>query len=184
MLKRFFSKLSFAGKLATHNLVRVEAESFLIATRKLPCGKCQNNTNAQAFIVTSASKNFEQCGLPTVPSYMAVLSYIEDLSSEAAAYLKENVPSYFLDDSPQWRPRPYWTNHCEYCHTKMSDFGIIESTIAPLRPTVIDSDEVSLTIINKSLRAKAILHRRGLKGADPGFLASLMIDTNQTRHDG
>jgi hypothetical protein len=57
----------------------------------------------------------------------------------------------------------------------MSDFGVIESTIAPLRPADIDSDEVTLTIINKSLRAKAILHRRGLKSADTGFLAFLMI---------
>lgn len=103
------------------------------------------------------------------PEYLAVLAYIENISNSIAAHFRKTMPSYFPDTIPQWRSRPFWMNHCENCKSKISDFDIIESAVAPLNPTELGTHGVSFAMIPISLQARAVFHRRKLRHTDTAF---------------
>lgn len=178
MMKRVCSKIIRSMKIATHNVVRINAPVFIVATGNRSCRKCKSETRIHAIIISSPSRSFNEIDPRQEPGYFAVLSYVEDVSDGIAIYFKGAMPGYFLDDTPQWRPRPFWMNHCENCRSKVSDFDIIESTIAPLKPATIGARGMSLTPIAKPLQAKAVLHRQKLRRATPELLAILATGRN------
>lgn len=132
----------------------MRAPSFFLISGQCRCWKCGHETEVFALGSAPPFTHSGATGLWLDAETIAILSYVERLSSAAAVHLPQLAPRFFCDHS-QWRQRPYWLNHCSHCGAKIGDFETIESSCAPMNPHRHPAGVSGLSLFTEPLEAAA-----------------------------